>query len=122
MNPDREKNWLAHDHRKYDAVLEDCFSAADICDWKTAISLFNGFVEELKLHMRMEDEVLYPLLREESGDPGGELALLGDEQHLDAGLDRLCVLGVSDFEASIFPFEDGAYERTLDYLESRLQP
>jgi hypothetical protein len=39
---------------------------------------------------------------------------------LDAGLDRLRALGVSDFEASIICIEDGAQERTLQYLESRL--
>jgi hypothetical protein len=40
---------------------------------------------------------------------------------LDAGLDRLRALGVSDFEASIVSLEDGAEERTLQYLESRLK-
>ena len=38
---------------------------------------------------------------------------------LDAGLDRLRSLGVSDVEAVIVPVDEGAEERTLDYLESR---
>jgi F420-dependent oxidoreductase-like protein len=48
-----------------------------------------------------------------------DLALVGDEKVLDAGLDRLRDLGVSDLEAVMVPVEDGAAERTLQYLESR---
>ena len=77
MNGDT--NCLVHDHRKYDRALEACEFAAEVEDWKTAVKLFNTFVEDLKLHMRMEDEVLYPLLEKESGDPKRELDLLGYE-------------------------------------------
>jgi F420-dependent oxidoreductase-like protein len=49
-----------------------------------------------------------------------ELALLGDEKALDAGLDRLRDAGASDFEAVVVPGEEGAAARTLDYLASRL--
>ncbi len=49
-----------------------------------------------------------------------ELALVGDEKVLDAGLERLRELGVSDFEASIVSTDPGAEERTLQYLASRL--
>jgi F420-dependent oxidoreductase-like protein len=59
------------------------------------------------------------MLDKESARPT-DLALLGDEQALDAGLGRLRDLGVSDFEAVIIPTEDGAEERTLEYLQSRL--
>ncbi len=48
------------------------------------------------------------------------LALVGDEKVLDAGLERLRELGVSDFEASIVAREPEAEERTLRYLESWL--
>ena len=51
-----------------------------------------------------------------------DLALVGDEQVLDDGLDRLRDLGVSDFEAVIVPLDDAAQSRTLAYLESRLVP
>ena len=59
------------------------------------------------------------LTKEGSEDPA-QLALVGDEKTLDAGLERLRSLGVSDFEASIARVEDGAEERTLAYLASRL--
>jgi hypothetical protein len=74
-----DANWLVHDHQRYDKALEDCMEAAEASDWKQAIVLFDKFVEEIKLHMLLEDEVLYPLLKEESGDPNRDLALLGYE-------------------------------------------
>ena len=60
------------------------------------------------------------MLDEEGADDPADLAILGDERALDAGLERLRDLGVSDFEAYILPTEGGAEERTLQYLESRL--
>ncbi len=72
-------NWLVHDHRKYEAALEDCESAAGAGNWKEAVRLFYDFVEDLKLHMRMEDEVVYPVFREEVEDPDDELGELMDE-------------------------------------------
>jgi hypothetical protein len=59
------------------------------------------------------------MLEKEGVESLAELALVGDEKTLDAGLDHLRDLGVSDFEASIVNTDDGAEERTLQYLESR---
>jgi len=60
------------------------------------------------------------MLEKEGGDTPADLALVGDEKALDAGLDRLRDIGVTDFEASILPSRDGDEERTLAYLQSRL--
>jgi 5,10-methylenetetrahydromethanopterin reductase len=57
--------------------------------------------------------------KEGAGGPG-DVALLGDEAALDAGLKRLREIGVTDFDAAIVPVDEGAYTRTLDYLQSRL--
>ena len=63
----------------------------------------------------------YRAMLEMEGADGLEgMALVGDERALDAGLDRLRDLGVSDFEASVLPMDDEVEERTLRYLESRL--
>ena len=72
-------NWLVHDHHQYDAALDDCEMAADVGEWKKAKDLFQKFVADLKLHMQMEDEVLYPLFVEENGDPDGVIAHLSEE-------------------------------------------
>ncbi|MBK7949332.1 MAG: TIGR03564 family F420-dependent LLM class oxidoreductase [Deltaproteobacteria bacterium] len=49
-----------------------------------------------------------------------DLALVGDEKALDAGLARLRDAGVTDFIGAILPVDAGADQRTLDYLQSRL--
>ena len=49
-----------------------------------------------------------------------DVALIGDEAILDAGLRRLRDLGVSDFEASILALDEGGERRTLDFLQSRI--
>ena len=72
-------NWLVHDHHEYDAILDDCEMAADVGEWKKAKDLFQKFVSDLKLHMQMEDEVLYPLFIEENGDPDGVITHLSEE-------------------------------------------
>lgn len=74
-------NWLVHDHTKYDAILEECETAADIGEWKKAKELFQKFVFDFRLHMQMEDEILYPLFLEENGDPDGAIEQLSEEHH-----------------------------------------
>jgi hemerythrin-like domain-containing protein len=72
-------NWLVHDHRNYDAALDKCELEAGAGEWKNAVKLFNEFIEDLKLHMRMEEEVLYPFFVEEAGDPEGAITVLTEE-------------------------------------------
>jgi 5,10-methylenetetrahydromethanopterin reductase len=60
------------------------------------------------------------MLEKEGSSAASHLALIGDQKTLDAGLDRLRDLGVTDFEAAIVPADEDAEERTLRYLESRL--
>ena len=60
------------------------------------------------------------MLEIEATDDLLNLALVGDERTLDAGLDRLRDIGVTDFEASIARGEPGSEDRTLDYLASRV--
>ena len=49
-----------------------------------------------------------------------EIALAGDEAYLRREIARLRDIGVTDFDAAITPVEDGAYERTLSFLQSEL--
>jgi F420-dependent oxidoreductase-like protein len=60
------------------------------------------------------------MLDREGAATPAEIAIVGDEQALGAALDRLRDIGVSDFDASLVPVDDGAEARTLDYLQSRL--
>ena len=49
-----------------------------------------------------------------------DFALIGDEKALDAGLERLRDIGITDFDANILDVEEGSRERTLEYLASRV--
>lgn len=53
-------NWLNHDHLEYETLLYDCNAAAEQEDWKSARVLFQKLVSHLKVHMRIEEEILYP--------------------------------------------------------------
>jgi alkanesulfonate monooxygenase SsuD/methylene tetrahydromethanopterin reductase-like flavin-dependent oxidoreductase (luciferase family) len=60
------------------------------------------------------------ILDREGVDGTGDIAVLGDEKALDAALDRLRDIGVTDFDATILSLNEELEARTLDYLESRL--
>jgi iron-sulfur cluster repair protein YtfE (RIC family) len=93
-------NWLIHDHRRYEMALEACEFAAGAEEWKEAVRRFEAFVEDLRLHMRLEDEVLYPFLREQLGDSEGELERLSEEHGEIARLlqDLATVIKNKDFD------------------------
>jgi 5,10-methylenetetrahydromethanopterin reductase len=55
--------------------------------------------------------------REGAAEPG-DIAIVGDESALRAGLRRLADAGVTDFASSCFAAEEGAVERTLAFLEA----
>lgn len=93
-------NWLVHDHRKYDAALDECEMAAETGEWKNAKHLFHEFVTDLKLHMQLEDEVLYPVFVEENGDPDGVIFHLGEEHDYIVRLvnDLTYIIRANDFD------------------------
>jgi 5,10-methylenetetrahydromethanopterin reductase len=63
----------------------------------------------------------YRAMLDKEGAAGpADVAIVGDEKALDAALDRLRDVGVTDFDAAIVPVEEGADARTLDYLQSKL--
>ena len=62
----------------------------------------------------------YRAMLDKEGATPADIALVGDEAALDAHLERLRDVGVTDLDAWVVPLEEGAGERTLDYLESRI--
>ncbi|MEM7077490.1 MAG: TIGR03564 family F420-dependent LLM class oxidoreductase [Pseudomonadota bacterium] len=55
--------------------------------------------------------------REGAAGPA-DIAIVGDENHLRGQVKRFADMGVTDFNAAIMGVEDGAYERTLEFLAS----
>lgn len=60
------------------------------------------------------------MLDREGAAAPGDVAIVGDEVALRAGLARLREAGVTDFDAAVAPLEPGAVERTLEFLASEL--
>ncbi|MBW2419064.1 MAG: TIGR03564 family F420-dependent LLM class oxidoreductase [Deltaproteobacteria bacterium] len=50
----------------------------------------------------------------------GDIAVVGDEETLDAALGRLRDIGVTDYDATLVSVDEGSDARTLDFLQSRL--
>jgi F420-dependent oxidoreductase-like protein len=55
--------------------------------------------------------------REGAAGPA-DIAIVGDENQLRGQIKRFEYIGVTDFNAAIMAVEDGAYERTLEFLSS----
>ncbi len=63
----------------------------------------------------------YRAMLDKEGAAGpADVSLVGNESELDARIQRLVDIGVTDFCASIVPVGDGVAERTLDYLTSKV--
>lgn len=63
----------------------------------------------------------YRAMLDREGVEGPEdVALVGDAAALDDGLARLKEAGVTDFNAAIVSTDDGAFDRTMEFLASRL--
>ncbi len=58
------------------------------------------------------------MLDREGADGPADIAMLGDENGLRGEIGRLEGMGVTDFNAAIMDVEEGAYERTLEFLAS----
>ncbi|HSH29970.1 MAG TPA: hemerythrin domain-containing protein [Thiohalobacter sp.] len=72
-------NWMVHDHRKYETALREVELAAGAGQWEEAERLLREFVDDFKLHMRIEDEVLYPMFRESVAESGEDIDSLVED-------------------------------------------
>ena len=104
-----KSNWLVHDHHMYEETLENCLEAAEVNDWKDAVALFKKFLDDIQLHMRIEDDVIYPLIADKHGDIGDKVARLNDEHDDIVRLanDMVHVIMTKDFDH---------FERSLEPL------
>lgn len=58
------------------------------------------------------------MLDREGADGPADIAIVGDENALRGEIKRFEDAGVTDLNAAIMPVEEGAYDRTLDFLSS----
>lgn len=108
MSEKSTDNWLVHDHRRFEETVRQCETAAGAEDWKSAVQLFNSVSDDLKLHIQMEDEVIYPFFKQEVEDPDDDI---GDLMYEHDNLERL----LNDLAKVI-------KNRNFDHFESSLEP
>ena len=60
------------------------------------------------------------MLDREGVDGPADIAIVGDEAVLEAGIRRIRESGVTELSATIFPVDEGAVKRTTDFLVSQL--
>jgi iron-sulfur cluster repair protein YtfE (RIC family) len=72
-------DWLNHDHRKYEALLLRCQIAAENEDWEDVEKGFEELAKDLKTHIVMEENILYPAYEFETNTPSGPTAALRRE-------------------------------------------
>lgn len=53
-------DWLFHEHSTTEELLRECIEDAEMYSWDDCESNFNILVENLKIHIAMEEEVLFP--------------------------------------------------------------
>ena len=96
----QSETWLVHDHSLYEGLLARCQEAVEMEDWRNANQTFREMVTQLKQHMAIEDEVLYPAYEANTDAPQGPTAALREEHrrilHLVRDMERL--LQTSDSE------------------------
>lgn len=63
----------------------------------------------------------YRAMLDKEGAAGpADIAIVGNEKSVGESLDRLSDVGVTDFDAAIFPAEESTDARTLDFLQTRV--
>jgi iron-sulfur cluster repair protein YtfE (RIC family) len=60
-------NWLNHDHKSFESAVYKCRSACDDANWSFVQQVFAELVENYKLHVRIEEEVLFPAYEQHPG-------------------------------------------------------
>lgn len=71
--------WLHHDHQDFESVVYRCITACEGKDWKSARRLFDGFASDYRAHMRLEENVLFPMYEASEGAPEGPTKRLKED-------------------------------------------
>lgn len=81
---------LTADHRHGDRLFDAALQAAGEADWPACRERLGEFVQALRHHMRIEEEILFPAFERASGVSGGPTWVMRQEhQQMLAMLDRI---------------------------------
>jgi hemerythrin-like domain-containing protein len=79
---DSVTGYLSWDHDRLDAILQSVRARVGAGDWEAARREYAPFHDGLDRHIRLEEEILFPLFEERTGMRGGPTAVMRVE-HLE---------------------------------------
>jgi len=68
--------YMTHQHRECDELFAETEAAVDAGDWATADERFGAFDSLTRLHLRREEEVLFPAFEDRTGMTTGPTAMM----------------------------------------------
>jgi iron-sulfur cluster repair protein YtfE (RIC family) len=123
--------YLAEDQRRLDALLASCLAAARAADFEVARTVFRHFEAAFLLHMKVEEQVVFPVFEDRTGLQWGPTMTLRGEhralRHAVAGLQeglalanlRLVETGASELE-KLSPDHEGKEANVFFPMTDRL--
>jgi hemerythrin-like domain-containing protein len=117
-------DWLFHEHSGTEELLRECIEDAEMSSWENCQSNFDILVENLKTHIAMEEEVLFPAYERVKDLPQEPIRALRTEHNEIVRLlhDILIVLKTRDADhvvESMQPLETvltGHHEKEEDFF------
>ena len=109
----KSENWLVHEHSLYEELLTRCQDAVEMEEWGMVNRLFNELIANLKRHMTLEEEVLYPAYEAAPHAPQGPTTALREEHANIVSLIR-------DMTRIIQTRDSGHVLESLSHLEARM--
>lgn len=84
-------DYLQTDHRRLDAIMERFQAALKEGRWEDASRDFREFVLGLRRHIRIEEDILFPVFEEKTGmfDAGPTFVMKMEHKEIQALLDRI---------------------------------
>jgi iron-sulfur cluster repair protein YtfE (RIC family) len=96
--------YLSWDHDRLDALLESVRNFAERGDWAHARGSYAEFHRGLDRHIRLEEEILFPLFEARAG-MAGPTTVMREEHELIRGV--LVIIGTAVAQADILGVRDG---------------
>jgi len=115
MSFDSISEYLSWDHDRLDAILVEVVGLVDRSDFTAARVAHAPFDEGLRRHIRIEEEILFPLFERKTGMTRGPTTVMREEHRIiQAALDRM--------KEALAAGEEPAFRAALATLEATLPP
>lgn len=82
--------FLADDHNRCDDLFAAAENAVSVRDWASAAAHFQAFLEAMRRHFAMEEDILFPAFETRAGSGGGPTFVMrGEHREMNGLLDEM---------------------------------